>query len=196
MEVVPNCQPMIGVPEHPMVLLQQYMNADLPGFALGIEYLGAKYTYIRKVRGDGNCFYRAFLFAYLDQLLILKNDSSDPTNAARAETERLRFLRCIVDSKIILLDLGYSEIAFETFFDVFMGLIDTLFLKRREDLFSDFQEECNSNFYTWYMRLLTAGMITEKNVHNKIIYQYNAYFSKYEDRSREISPFHRHLGHH
>ena len=141
-----------------MVLLEQYINADLPGFALGVKYLGTKYQNRRKVRGDGNCFYRAVLFAYLDQLIILKNDSSDSLNARKAETERLRILSCIINSKELLIALGYSEIAFETFYDMFVVLIRDLFTNTREKLFSDFQENGDSNYYTWYMRLLTAGM--------------------------------------
>lgn len=31
-----------------------------------------QYSYVRKIRGDGNCFYRAFCFAYLES--IHKND--------------------------------------------------------------------------------------------------------------------------
>ena len=28
-----------------------------------------RYAAVRRVRGDGNCFYRSFLFAYMDHLL-------------------------------------------------------------------------------------------------------------------------------
>lgn len=31
--------------------------------------LSSKYTKIRQIRGDGNCFFRAFGFAYLEYLL-------------------------------------------------------------------------------------------------------------------------------
>ena len=33
-------------------------NADSPGFLPGLDYLNEKYSRIRRVRGDGNCFYR------------------------------------------------------------------------------------------------------------------------------------------
>lgn len=33
-------------------------NVDSPGFLPGLDYLDAKYKRIRRVRGDGNCFYR------------------------------------------------------------------------------------------------------------------------------------------
>lgn len=33
-------------------------NTDSPGFLPGLDYLNKKYARIRRVRGDGNCFYR------------------------------------------------------------------------------------------------------------------------------------------
>lgn len=33
-------------------------NTDSPGFLPGLDYLNEKYARIRRVRGDGNCFYR------------------------------------------------------------------------------------------------------------------------------------------
>jgi len=34
-----------------------------------------RFPYYRQVRGDGNCFYRAFIYAYLE-LLVLKGSKS------------------------------------------------------------------------------------------------------------------------
>jgi ubiquitin thioesterase protein OTUB1 len=72
---------------------------------------------MRRIRGDGNCFYRAFLFAYLEGLLSKYNGSSaDDKEAAIAEKER--FMATIVSSKDELVAQGYSEIAIESFHDV------------------------------------------------------------------------------
>ncbi len=66
-------EPLVG----PLVpldsLLPSYENASLPGFIAGINYLSSKYRYMRRVKGDGNCFYRCYLFAYLDQLLQMNS---------------------------------------------------------------------------------------------------------------------------
>lgn len=43
--------------------------AENRGFLLKIPYLTRKYRGFRKVRGDGNCFYRGFLFSLLEQLI-------------------------------------------------------------------------------------------------------------------------------
>lgn len=40
-------------------LRNEYINnKDSPGFLPGLDFLNAKYQRIRRVRGDGNCFYR------------------------------------------------------------------------------------------------------------------------------------------
>lgn len=38
-------------------------------FVLGIDELAAKYSKIRKTRGDGNCYYRSFLYALCETVL-------------------------------------------------------------------------------------------------------------------------------
>lgn len=54
----------------------------------------------RRTRGDGNCFFRAFLFGYLEQLLL----SGDGAEAARA-------LACLEGLKRQLVEVGgYDEI--------------------------------------------------------------------------------------
>ena len=40
-------------------------------FLAKIDRLGSLgYSYMRRTRGDGNCFYRAFVFGYLERLLL------------------------------------------------------------------------------------------------------------------------------
>jgi ubiquitin thioesterase protein OTUB1 len=39
------------------------------GLATLLQDLHKKYSYIRKTRPDGNCFYRAFGFSHLEALL-------------------------------------------------------------------------------------------------------------------------------
>ncbi|CAF1524539.1 unnamed protein product, partial [Didymodactylos carnosus] len=70
-----------------------------------IRELTKKYKYIRKTRGDGNCFYRAFGFGYLEQ--NLKN-----------ELELDRFRRLVADLKDKLVQLGYQEFTVEDVRDV------------------------------------------------------------------------------
>ena len=48
-----------------VVLEKEYTDGD---FLRKIVDLGTKYSHLRRTRGDGNCFYRAFGFGYLEQL--------------------------------------------------------------------------------------------------------------------------------
>lgn len=43
--------------------------AENRGFLLKIPYLAERFRGFRRVRGDGNCFYRAFLYSLLEQFI-------------------------------------------------------------------------------------------------------------------------------
>ncbi len=63
------------------------------------------YQYIRRTRGDGNCFYRAFGFGYLEENLTNKN-------------ELQRFRQLTIDLKTKLIQLGYLDFTVEDVSDV------------------------------------------------------------------------------
>ena len=89
-------EPLVG----PLVpldsLLPSYENASLPGFIAGINYLSSKYRHMRRVKGDGNCFYRCYLFAYLDRLLEV--NSVDATRHQAVE-ELSRVKSAVIKSR-------------------------------------------------------------------------------------------------
>ena len=109
--------PKIGYLQSPNILLAEYEKADSPGFIPGIEYLNMQYKSMRRVRGDGNCFYRAFVFSYVESLL---NDYNlEGERKASAEAEIVRITEVIARSKEELVDKhGYSEMAIESFHEV------------------------------------------------------------------------------
>ncbi len=55
-------------------------------FIRGCEYLSTKYSSWRMIRGDGNCYYRAFLYAVCEELL---RGYADGGSAHKAELDRL-----------------------------------------------------------------------------------------------------------
>lgn len=146
---------MIGDMTSPSILTEEYVGNPMPGFIPGIDYLSSKYRGMRRVRGDGNCFYRAFLFSYLENLVILKENSIEGFD--EAEKERQRFINVINESKNRLISLGYEEFTFEYFYDTLIALLNELFTNyTRESLLASFQEDGESDYYTWFMRLLTS----------------------------------------
>jgi len=64
-----------------------------------------KYKYIRRTRGDGNCFYRAFGFGYLEKNL-------------NNQKELERFRQLTNDLKTKLVQLGYLDFTVEDVSDV------------------------------------------------------------------------------
>ena len=100
-------QPLIGALQSPTLLIPEYeSNIDAPGFIPGLTYLASKYV-MRKVRGDGNCFYRSFLFSYLENIIGDYNNSyEDELLKRRAVDEHTRMLRRIKDCKEELIALG------------------------------------------------------------------------------------------
>ena len=122
----------------------------------GIKFLDSKYSF-RKVRGDGNCFYRSFLYSYLDTLLNMKlNGNKEDINEATNEINRIKLL--INNSNEDLLKYGYSEVLFESFLDLFLELLESLFtMKTRDELYNGFQDDGESEYWVWFMRLLCSG---------------------------------------
>ena len=51
------------------VQLSIVLNVNLCHTIILLQDLAANYSHVRKTRGDGNCFFRAFGYAYLEQLL-------------------------------------------------------------------------------------------------------------------------------
>lgn len=57
---IADSQPLIGesVSVNAALRSEYVNNTESPGFLKGLDYLDTKYNSIRRVRGDGNCFYR------------------------------------------------------------------------------------------------------------------------------------------
>jgi hypothetical protein len=69
------------------------------------QELHKKFNFIRRTRGDGNCFFRAFGFAYLESLIGDK---------AKIQALRLKVTQFAID----LTNLGYQAFTIDDFKDV------------------------------------------------------------------------------
>ena len=62
-------QAMVGAKEGIASALHgEYADNPMAGFGVGIDALNGTYGSMRRVRKDGNCFYRGFLYRYLEHL--------------------------------------------------------------------------------------------------------------------------------
>lgn len=123
-------QPLVGPLEPPSMLLQAYKDNPEKGFVEGVEDLARRYAKMRRIRRDGNCFYRAFLFAYLAGLVeggigdVRKGEEKEGGGGKGRKRGRKkeweRFSQTVKDSKAWLLTVGYEEVAIDIFWEVFV----------------------------------------------------------------------------
>lgn len=116
-----------------------------------IKDLALNYSHVRRTRGDGNCFYRAFGFAYME--LLIGN---------QAEYDRFKALAS--HSKDDLVSLGFPLFTVEDFHQVFMETIDEVGKQQSiEELLKAFRDEGLSNYIVVYLRLLTSAQLQRKS---------------------------------
>ncbi|XP_060063691.1 ubiquitin thioesterase OTUB1-like [Ylistrum balloti] len=115
-----------------------------------IQDLKSRYKCVRKTRGDGNCFYRAFGFAYLEQLLTNQVDFS-------------RFKEVASRSKEELVDLGFPRFTIEDFHDTFMDVVEKVGTPcTKEELHETFNDQGTSDYLVVYLRLLVSGYLQKE----------------------------------
>ncbi|KAE8912704.1 hypothetical protein PF005_g8785 [Phytophthora fragariae] len=140
----------------PLCLKAEYVGNANANFMHGIESLNARYEALRRVRGDGNCFFRGFIFALCERLL--PTAGAEDGNAAL----RGRMQHKIQQSKSELLAVGYSDVAIDAFWETFVDYLAAMETRSHAELVQDFQTEGGgSEYLVWYMRLLTAGYMKQ-----------------------------------
>ena len=147
-------RPLVGERE-PLSALEEEYAAGAGVFLTKIAALKTSYGAIRRTRGDGNCFYRAFLFAYLENL-ILEID----------ETERDRMVKNLQSLETSLKEAGYGEIVIETPMDTLVGMlqkvaspIDPLSIETLEE---NIRAEDVSNYIIFLLRMITASEVRRR----------------------------------
>ncbi|XP_071507559.1 ubiquitin thioesterase OTUB1-like [Diadema antillarum] len=134
----------------PLSVLTDEFRSD-PVYSQKIEDLLTKHRFIRKTRGDGNCFFRAFGFAYFETLLTDK-------------VELHRFIGIAKESKDELINLGFPSFTLEDFHDTFMEAVQSLQDQPSVDKLVDtFCDQGISDYLVVYFRLLTSGELQKQS---------------------------------
>lgn len=158
-------QPLIGKKESLNVLMKEF-DGDLV-YQEKVKKLQACYSFLRRTRGDGNCFYRAFGFAYMEQLLQDKNEFS-------------RFRPLAEKSKDELVTLGFPQFTIEDFHSVFMEVLDKVGAGCSVDeLVNTFNDQGYSDYIVVYLRLLVSGHLQKEN----------EFYSSFVEGNRTIKEF-------
>ncbi|CAB1345072.1 unnamed protein product [Coregonus sp. 'balchen'] len=132
-------------------VLQREYAAEDTIYQLKIKDLHKKYSYIRKTRPDGNCFYRAFGFSHLESLL---EDSK----------ELQRFKAVAAKSKLDLVNQGFTEFTIEDFHNTFMDLLELCEKQPGlSELLGSFRDQSVSDYIVVYLRLLTSGYLQREH---------------------------------
>ena len=99
--------PLISEDFNITILIDEYKSNE--EYIKNIENICKKYKSIRKVRRDGNCFYRCFIFRLFEHICI-KND--------KILFEKIK--QKIIDAKELTGKNGYDWVVVEDFYDLFL----------------------------------------------------------------------------
>jgi ubiquitin thioesterase protein OTUB1 len=127
----------------------EYRAAAAAGnFLAGLQALGKTYDRMRMVRGDGNCYYRAFLYSLAEYYL----QSSKEQGA-----ELVRLIKEDVWTSVLA--AGYDPDMLEVFHDSLVDLVERIAERKlnAEQLHDEMnQENSTSDYCTWFLRVVTA----------------------------------------
>jgi ubiquitin thioesterase protein OTUB1 len=131
------------------------------GFRQGCAYLATQYTSYRGIRGDGNCYYRAFLFALVEHLC----------NKCTA-TDELSRIRDYVNRSIEdIVKCGYDRFTIDMFHEEMVELLAAIAKEREQQgksspssisssLYNRLNvENATSDYCVWYLRVITSAYL-------------------------------------
>ena len=137
------------------ILLDDYK--DNLEYANSVKIITEKYKYIRKVRRDGNCFYRAFIYR-LFEYICMKNDNTLFND----------ILKKIEGIKDLTAKNGYDWMIVEDFYTVFYGEFCSCFnsvnnngVSVRDYMDNLFKDKEKGNYLIYFMRFCIAAYLKD-----------------------------------
>uniref|UniRef100_A0A914VRS8 Ubiquitin thioesterase n=1 Tax=Plectus sambesii TaxID=2011161 RepID=A0A914VRS8_9BILA len=143
-------QPLVSEKEPIAALAASYNEQTSADYLHKAKDLAKTYSHIRRVRGDGNCFYRALLFAEIE---LIMHD----------ERERERFSTLVKGWRKRLFDLGFPEFTTDDFCDTFEEFIADIVSGKIDSarVLEVMNDDGLSNYYVTFLRLVTSGYLQE-----------------------------------
>uniref|UniRef100_A0A8C0KNT5 ubiquitinyl hydrolase 1 n=1 Tax=Canis lupus dingo TaxID=286419 RepID=A0A8C0KNT5_CANLU len=137
-----------------------------------IQELSKRFTGIRKTKGDGNCFYRALGYSYLESLL-------------GKSREVLKFKERVLQTPNDLLAAGFEEHKFRNFFNAFYSVVELVEKDGSvSSLLKVFNDQSSSDQIVQFLRLLTSAFIKNRA----------DFFRHFIDEEMDIKDFCTHVG--
>ncbi|KAG2448866.1 hypothetical protein HYH02_006216 [Chlamydomonas schloesseri] len=139
----------VGQEENLDALKAEYENGN-QNFVQKISKLGERYRTFRRTRGDGNCFFRGFIYAYLEGLL----QSQDLVEANR-------FMSVVQSWKGKLVEGGFQELVFEDAMELLLEQVKEVTRAStdqfsQEKLLVNMRDDTVSNMIVMFLRLVTS----------------------------------------
>jgi len=141
--------PLINAIE-PLLNLKQEYSDDDDVYLKKLTTLSTTYPSYRRIRPDGNCFYRAFSFKLLEYLLL---------NTTQLELES--FIEKFKLKRELLTAVGFNQFTVEDFYECFLELLTKLqtpqitTIADLEEVFS--QDQSVADYLVVYLRILTSA---------------------------------------
>ena len=147
--------PLVSEKLNIQILLDDYKSNE--EYSNSVKIITEKYKFIRKVRRDGNCFYRSFIYRIFEYICMKNN-------------ERLydHMLKKIEGVKELTKKNGYDWIVVEDFYNVFYGEFCNCFncvsnngVSVRDYLDSLFMDKDKGNYLIYFIRFCIAAYLKE-----------------------------------
>ncbi|KAL8519938.1 hypothetical protein ACS0TY_010755 [Phlomoides rotata] len=148
--------PFVGDKEPLSSLTAEYTSGN-PILLEKIKVLTEQYAAMRRTRGDGNCFFRCFMFAYLEHILETQD---------HAEVDRIK--ASVEECRKTLLSLGTAEFTFEDFFALFLEQLDNVLSGNEDSISHDellqrSRDQSVSDYVVMFFRFITSGEIKKRS---------------------------------
>lgn len=167
--------PLVDKTESVLNLKDEYKEDEV--FLTKIDSVADAYSKFRRVRGDGNCFYRAYAYLLFE--------------CCKADTALYeRTLPKLENTLKWLIDLGLPAFTTEDFYETFMDTLREYVTgaeKTEEDLLGVFNDDGMSNYLVVYVRLLVSGQLQHK-ADNYIHFVDGGYNTMKEFCDKEVMP--------
>ncbi|KAI8388433.1 peptidase C65 Otubain-domain-containing protein [Radiomyces spectabilis] len=121
---------------------------DNEPFLRKVKNLNGDHQKIRKCRGDGNCFFRAFAFAWFESVLQKRSEYVTNLATLKSTTDLLEMA-------------GFQKLAYEDFYDVTLEQFQQLpqWQGDTDLLLANFQSEEISNAIVMHLRFVTSAYL-------------------------------------
>ncbi|XP_030449535.1 OVARIAN TUMOR DOMAIN-containing deubiquitinating enzyme 1 [Syzygium oleosum] len=148
--------PYVGDKEPLSALAAEYQSGS-PILLEKIKVLDEQYAAIRRTRGDGNCFFRSFMFSYLEHILETQDKS---------EVDRIK--ANVEECRRTLQSLGYVDFTFEDFFALFLEQLESVLQGNETSISHDelllrSRDQSVSDYVVMFFRFVTSAEIRKRS---------------------------------